>query len=463
MNAIPKFVRMRFHRSWILALSLLLPSLLVIRPSPAQAQHQPPIANPDSYSVDEGRQLVVQPPGVHGNDADPDGDPLTAQLVTPPSHGTLVGGADGSFSYTHRIGFTGVDSFTYSAVDPSGAQSSPATVTITVTPGIGNRSPTANDDSYTVQQGGQLVVEPAGVLANDTDPDGDPLHAHLITPPANGTLTGNTNGSFTYTPTADFSGDDGFTYFAEDPSASHSNPATVTITVIPTGSTPLPGPTPPPSSTPAPPEVNQPPIANSDNYRVAEDNPLDVASPGVLGNDADPDGDPLAASLVTAPANGDLTLNPDGSFSYRPNRDFNGTDSFTYSAVDPSGALSSPATVTFTVTPVNDVPVAIDDHYTMRSLDIVLSVPPPGVLANDSDVEGDFMHAYLVEPPSRGKLVLGSEDGSFSYTPLPSLTSFTDTFTYWVADWAWEGAAMSNVATVTIDVIVDILPPPFGP
>src|SRR5262249_31907265 len=103
--------------------------------------------------------------------------------------------------------------------------------------------------------------------------------------------------------------------------------------------------------------VNDPPVAVSDSYTTAEDTALTVGAPGVLGNDTDADGDPLRAVLVNGPANGTLTLNVDGSFTYTPNANWNGTDSFTYKVND--GTVdSNTVTVTLTVTPVNDAPTA---------------------------------------------------------------------------------------------------------
>src|SRR5205809_6490875 len=96
------------------------------------------------------------------------------------------------------------------------------------------------------------------------------------------------------------------------------------------------------------------------------------------------------------------TLNGDGSFTYMPALNFNGIDSFTYKASD-GQAQSGVATVTITVTPVNDAPVAADDSYTTPE-DTGLTVSAPGVLANDSDVEADSLNAVLVSGPEHGSL-----------------------------------------------------------
>ena len=295
-----------------------------------------------------------------------------------------------------------------------------ATVTITVTPV--NDAPVAVDDGYSVAEDGTLTIAAAGVLANDTDVDGDPLSAVLVGGPSNGVLALNADGSFTYTPDPDFAGTDSFTYVANDGTVD-SNVATVTITVTP---------------------VNDAPVAVDDGYSVAEDGTLTIAAAGVLANDTDIDGDLLSAVLVGGPSNGVLALNADGSFTYTPDPDFEGTDSFTYVAND--GTVdSNVATVTITVTPVNDAPVAVDDGYSVPE-DGTLTIAAAGVLANDTDIDGDPLSAVLVGGPSNGVLALNA-DGSFTYTPDPDFAG-TDSFT----SMANDGTVDSNVATVTITV-----------
>src|SRR5262249_25619833 len=143
-----------------------------------------------------------------------------------------------------------------------------------------------------------------------------------------GTLALNANGSFTYTPAANYHGPDSFTYKANDGKVD-SNLATVSITVN---------------------SVNDIPVALADSYSVLEDNTLTVpVATGVLANDSDADGDPLTAQLVASLSHGSLTLSADGSFTYTPAANFNGTDTFTYKARD-GQADSAIATVTITVT-----------------------------------------------------------------------------------------------------------------
>src|SRR6266516_4266113 len=287
---------------------------------------------------------------------------------------------------------------------------------------VTNQAPTATNDAYTVAEDTPLTVAAPGVLANDTDPDGDALSAALASGPSHGTLTLNANGSFTYTPAANFNGSDSFTYRASD-GATASNPATVSITVT---------------------ALNDAPAAADDTYSTAEDTVLTVAAPGVLGNDTDLDGTTLSAVVVTGPAHGTLTLNEDGSFTYTPDANYNGPDSFTYRASDGTTA-SNPATVTITVSAVNDTQTAADDAYTTAE-DTTLTVAAPGVLGNDTDPDSTIVTAALASGPGHGSLTLHA-DGSFTYTPSANYNG-PDSFTYRASD----GTLTSSLATVTITV-----------
>ena len=328
--------------------------------------------------------------------------------------------ANGSFTYTPATNYSGPDSFTYRASDGA-LTSGLATVAITVTSSAD--APVATNDSYTTAEDTPLTIAAPGVLGNDSDPDGTAPTAVLGVGPAHGTLTLNANGSFTYTPATNYSGPDSFTYRASD-GALTSGLATVAITVTPSADAP---------------------IAAGDSYTTAEDTPLTIAAPGVLGNDSDPDGTAPTAVLGVGPAHGMLTLNANGSFTYTPATNYSGPDSFTYRASD--GALTSAlATVAFTVTPSDDAPIAAGDSYTTAEDTPLTIAAAPGVLGNDTDADGSALTAVLVAGPAQGTLAL-NPNGSFTYTPAAT-TSGADSFTYRAND----GTMDSNVATVAITV-----------
>src|SRR5205807_2500195 len=150
----------------------------------------------------------------------------------------------------------------------------------------------------------------------------------------------NANGSFTYTPAANFNGSDSFTYKAND-GLLDSNAATLALTMNP---------------------VNDAPVAANDSFATDEDTPLTVTAPGVLGNDTDVDSSVLTVVAVPTRRSVDLTLTANGSFTYTPAANFNGSDSFTYKAND--GLLdSNVATVSLTIRPMNHAPVAANDSF----------------------------------------------------------------------------------------------------
>jgi VCBS repeat-containing protein len=182
----------------------------------------------------------------------------------------------------------------------------------------------------------------------------------------------------------------------------------------------------------------QPPVANDDAYAIAEDTPLGVAAPGVLGNDGDADGDALTAVLVSGPAHGTLTLNGDGSFAYTPATSYNGSDSFTYKAND--GSLdSNTATVTITVRAVNDAPVCTDVSASTEE-DTRVELSPAC-----SDIDSASLGYAIAGQPAHG--TAGVVAGRLRYTPDADYNG-VDSFTY-TAD---DGSLRSTPATVTITV-----------
>ncbi|MFO7608731.1 MAG: tandem-95 repeat protein, partial [Candidatus Krumholzibacteriia bacterium] len=206
--------------------------------------------------------------------------------------------------------------------------------------------PIAVRDDYFLDEDTTLTV-PGGafavVVANDSDggaPGTDPLVATLVQPPQHhqGVFSLAGDGSFTYQPVADYFGGDFFLYTVNDGSLT-SEPVAVVLRIDP---------------------VNDAPVAVDDAYQTFEDVALVVAAPGVTANDVDVDGDVLTTTLVSGPANGTLNLGPNGGFTYVPNANYFGPDSFTYEVADAfvSGGV---ATVYIDVTAVNDAPVAIDD------------------------------------------------------------------------------------------------------
>lgn len=214
-----------------------------------------PAAAPDAYETTEGRPLVVAAPGVLGNDSDPDGDALTADLDIEPDHGVADLQPDGSFTYTPEDSFVGEDSFSYFATDEYGyGRSSKVTITV-----VANQLPVTADDAYSTEQDTALVVAAPGVLDNDADGNGDQLTVSLDGPgPNHGTLNLRADGSLRYVPDDGFAGTDSFDYAIAD-GYGGADYATVVITVTEKAPPTTAPPTSPPPTSPPPASAVVPP------------------------------------------------------------------------------------------------------------------------------------------------------------------------------------------------------------
>jgi VCBS repeat-containing protein len=196
--------------------------------------------------------------------------------------------------------------------------------------------------------------------------------------------------------------------------------------------------------------LNSAPAATADSYTATAGTALNVAAPGVLANDRDPDGDAMTAVLATAPAHGTLTLNADGSFRYTPATGYSGSDGFTYKASDGKAASAATA-VALSVQAAPKPPVAVADSYTApvyRTAPYAARVL--AVLANDSAAGGtiDTASVQIVSAPGKGGSAKANTDGTIAYTPALRFTG-TESFTYRVKNTLGQ---WSNSATVSVKV-----------
>ena len=200
-----------------------------------------------------------------------------------------------------------------------------------------NIPPIALDDTYSVNISEVLTVSAPGVLNNDSDADNNSLTAVLNTIPKNGILLFHSDGSFSYTPNADFSGIDSFTYYVSD-GTDNSNSASVYLQVL----------------------SNSAPLAAQDSFIVEKNSTFNLPAPGVLVNDTSINGKPLTAILVQSTEHGTITLNADGSFSYTPENDYEGSDLFIYK-ISSDNVESQNALVELNVIDFNPVNNLIQD------------------------------------------------------------------------------------------------------
>ncbi|HHK8422558.1 TPA: tandem-95 repeat protein, partial [Vibrio parahaemolyticus] len=364
-----------------------------------------PVAKDDTAITDEDTPVTID---VLPNDTDIDGDKLSIQSASVPETQGKVEIVDGKLVFTPAENFHGDAEITYTITD--GALTDQATVNVTVN---------AVNDTPVVESSiaDQTLAEdftPYTIDLNTAFSDVDNVDGELTF-----SVSGNSNiqvaivnGIATFTPTADWNGSEALTFTATDPSG-ESISQTVNFTVAP--------------------------VADivADKTTVVEDTPTIIK---VLGNDTF-EGDDKVVSLDTnnGPANGTVSVNPDGSVTYSPNDNYHGADSFTY--IVTSGGVSESTTVNVDVTPVNDVPVAKDDTATTQE-DTAVTID---VLPNDTDIDGDTLRIDSASVPSdQGTVEI--VDGKLVFTPAENFNGNAE-ITYTVTD-----GQLTDEAKVTVTV-----------
>lgn len=367
---------------------------------------------------------------VAANDISLNGGALSYSLLLGSTtlHGDLVFNSDGTYTYTPNENFHGADSFQYVVTDLTNNETATQTVNITVT--AVNDQPSAILDAFIVDEDTVLA---ASVLANDSDIDGDTLTVNTspVVDVSHGSLLLNSDGSFTYTPNADFHGVDSFQYEVNDGHGGTSQ-AVANITVN---------------------SIVDIPTANDDSYTTNEDTPLTTTLVNdVLTNDSHGDGADMTVN--TTPVNnvshGVLVLNADGTFTYTPNANFHGVDSFIYEVSDGSGGIAQ-ATATITVESIADLTSSSEIEVTNEDTPLVSTVS-----TGESTTSGGALTYSLVSGPSNGSFLSAIDLHSGNYTYQPNADFFgSDSFQYLVTDTS-SGESSVETVSITVNPVVDL-------
>ncbi len=370
-----------------------------------------PVTVDDSATTTEDEAIIIN---VLSNDTDPDGESVSVVVIGRPTNGTatLVGG---SIRYTPSPNFNGVDEFAYTAADSKGLESQPATVTVNVTPV--NDPPIVSASDIAVDE--NISVGTSLLFVATTDPELDAVSYRISSGDTTGRFRIDGSGFvFLVAPldyrvaplhTIEISVDDG----------NLTTVISVAITVN---------------------DVNDVPTAVDDFSTTSEDVSIDIAI-GI--NDSDPDGQPLQWNVPLRSVASAVLIETNGTVTYIPPADYAGIDTFTYTVSDGS-LVSTRATVTVTVNPVNDAPVATDDNFTTAKNNPITTT---NITGNDSDPDDaiDPTTLSIVATTTNGVLT-NNGDGTFGYTPNLDYIG-TDSFTYTVTD---PDGLTSNTARVTI-------------
>jgi len=366
-----------------------------------------PVASDDAASTNEDTAVVIN---VLANDTDIDNDALSVSSVSA-TNGSAVVNGDGNVVFTPAADYNGNATVAYTVTDGNGGSDN-ASVSVAIA--AVNDIPIANPDTASVNEDESVSIN---VVANDTDVDGDTLSV------ANASVTAGSvqvvGNQVNYTPDADFNGSATITYTIEDGTGGSAN-STVAVTVV---------------------NVNDAPVANNDTASVDEDSSVVV---NVIANDTDVDNDTLELTAVNA-STGTATINSDGNLLYTPDADYNGAATVTYTVSDGNSGSDS-ATVSITVNPVNDNPVAAADTGNVQEDETVII----NALANDSDIDGDTLQLSAASSSQGTATITG--DNTLSFTPSADFNG-TATISYSVSDGA--GGSASSTVTVTVAPVND--------
>ncbi|NPC57317.1 cadherin-like domain-containing protein [Caenimonas soli] len=370
---------------------------------------------------EDSAAIIITPTQLLANAADVDGDALTITGLAA-SSGSLSANADGTWSFTPAADFNGTVSFSYSVSD--GVAAVAGSASLQVTP-VNDAPTTASVTLPAINEDSAITITPTQLLATAADVDGDALSVTGLAA-SSGSLTANADGTWSFTPAADFNGAVSFSYSVTDGTATIAGSASLTVTPVNDA------PTNAPVTLPA----------------ISEDSAAITITPAqLLANASDVDGDALSISGLAA-SSGSLSANADGTWSFTPAADFNGTVSFSYSVSDGVAAVAGSASLT--VTPVNDTPSTAPVAVTLPAIneDSAITITPTQLLANAADVDGDALSVTGLAASS-GSLTANA-DGTWSFTPAADFAG-TVSFSYSISDGTAAVAASASLQVTAVN------------
>ncbi|MCR9567912.1 tandem-95 repeat protein [Vibrio alginolyticus] len=382
-----------------------------------------PVSGNLAYSVDEDNSITLSQEQLLAQASDVEGDALTASNLVVDGDATVTANDDGSFTITPDANFNGDIDITFDIND--GSDTIVATADLTVNPV--NDLPQPEDQAFTIGEDGVLTFTDQDLLDGATDIDGDDLKVEGVTyTGADGVLTDNGDGTYSFAPNENFNGDVNFTFDVSD--GTDTVTANIDVTVTP---------------------ENDPPVAGSTSYTVHEDNSITISDEQLLANSSDVEGDVAVDSVSYSGTDGVFQDNGDGTYTFSPNENFNGEVSLDVVVVDEDGATDS-TTAGITVLEVNDPPIAGATSYTIDE-DEVITISAEQLLANSSDIEGEVALDSVSYSGSEG-IFTDNGDGTFSFAPNQNFNGKVNLDVVVVDE---DGATASTTANIDVLPIND--------
>ncbi|CAH1554456.1 tandem-95 repeat protein [Vibrio owensii] len=379
-----------------------------------------PVSGSLAYSVDEDNSITLSQEQLLAQASDVEGDALTATNLVVDGDATVTANDDGSFTIMPDANFNGDIDITFDIND--GSDTIVATADLTVNPV--NDLPQPEDQAFTIGEDGVLLFTDEDLLDGATDIDGDSLSVEGVSyTGADGVLTDNGDGTYSFAPNENFNGDVNFTFDVSD--GTDTVTANIDVSVTP---------------------ENDPPVAGSTSYTVHEDNSITISNEQLLANSSDVEGEVAIDSVSYSGADGVFQDNGDGTYTFSPNENFNGEVSLDVVVVDEDGATDS-TTAGITVLEVNDPPIAGATSYSVNE-DEVITISSEQLLANASDVEGEVAIDSVSYSGSDG-IFTDNGDGTFSFAPNENFNGDVSLDVVVVDE---------DGATATTNASIDVLP-----
>ncbi|MEQ1710120.1 MAG: tandem-95 repeat protein, partial [Hyphomicrobium sp.] len=384
--------------------------------------NDPPVAVDDGIAAFEDQVRDIAAVELLANDTDVDGDALRIVSAANAEHGT-VELVDGVVRFTPDHNFDGRASFDYVVTDDAqGEATARAYVDVQST----NLAPVAVVDRFFGFEDTPYRVDPADLLGNDFDPDGDTImFAGMDVETTNGRAFLLPDGSYALTPRGEFTGEIAFTYRITDGRLTSQQTGTIVVDFMP---------------------VNDAPVVLDEAYTTGEDVGIEIALNDLLANDSDVEGDALSIVSVLDPVNGTVTMSG-GQAVFTPRADYFGNGGFSYVVEDGQGGRTT-GFVGVAVQPAGDLPFAVSDLAGEIDEDTSLVIDPATLLANDFDPDGDTISFVAVS----GLGASLQSDGSILFTPAADRNGRLE-FGYWITD--GNGPAVAGIAYVDVRPLND--------
>ncbi|WP_417820356.1 cadherin-like domain-containing protein [Terasakiella sp.] len=376
------------------------------------------VSEDTSFAMNEDGTITISEDQLLANASDVDGDTLSVQNLSADG-GTLTDNGDGTWTFEPADDFNGSIDLSYDVSDGTTTTAAGGTIEVAA---VNDAAVVSEDTSFTMNEDGSITISEDQLLANASDVDGDNLSVQNLSADG-GTLTDNGNGTWTFEPADDFNGSIDLSYDVSDGTTTTAAGGTIEVAA-----------------------VNDAAVVSEDtSFAMNEDGTITISEDQLLANASDVDGDTLSVQNLSADG-GTLTDNGDGTWTFEPAEDFNGSIDLSYDVSD--GTTTTAAGGTIEVAAVNDAAVVSEDTSFAMNEDGTITISEDQLLANASDVDGDTLSVQNLS--ADGGTLTDNGDGTWTFEPAEDFNGSID-LSYDVSDGTTTTAAGGTIEVAAVN------------